>query len=91
LLSFVPGADNDCSAHWLEPLPGVGDGSIISRPSAATAPASSTSPTRATPIQVGYFVPDGSEAATPAVHDGLVYAAQYSTGIDVLRFTPPAG
>jgi hypothetical protein len=42
-------------------------------------------------VQVGYFVPDGSEAATPAVHDGLVYAAQYSTGIDVLHFTPPAG
>lgn len=40
------------------------------------------------PVQVWYFVPDGSDAATPAVHDGLIYAAQYSTGTDVIRFTP---
>jgi hypothetical protein len=41
------------------------------------------------PVQVGCFFPKDSEAAVPAYHDGLVYAAQYSGGIDVLRFTPP--
>lgn len=40
------------------------------------------------PRQVGYFIPPGTVAAAPAYHHGLVYAAQYSGGIDVLRFRP---
>lgn len=87
---FVPAADNDCSAHWLEPLPGVGDGNIIVEAFYGQGTRFIDVSDPRNPVQVGYFVPDGSEAATPAVHDGLVYAAQYSTGIDVLRFTPPA-
>jgi hypothetical protein len=88
---FVPAADNDCSAHWLEPLPGVGDGNIIVEAFYGQGTRFIDVSDPRNPVQVGYFVPDGSEAATPGVHDGLVYAAQYSTGIDVVRFTPPAG
>lgn len=82
-------AENDCSAHWFQPLPGVGDGNIIVQAfyGQGTRFLDLTDPRH--PTQVGYFVPTGSEAATPAFHDGLVYAAQYSGGIDVLHFTPP--
>ena len=87
---FQATANNDCSAHWLEPMTGVGDGNIIVQAfyGQGTRFLDISDPTH--PQQVGYFVPIGSEAATPSYHDGLVYAAQYSGGIDVLRFTPPS-
>lgn len=82
------GAENDCSAHWFQPLTGVGDGNILVQAfyGQGTRFIDFSDPRH--PVQVGYFVPPGTEAATPAYHDGLVYAAQYSDGIDVLRFTP---
>ncbi|HTI19632.1 MAG TPA: hypothetical protein VL652_01495 [Kutzneria sp.] len=85
----VAGAENDCSAHFFEPLTGVGDGNILVQAfyGQGTRFIDVSDPRH--PVQVGYFVPAGSEAATPAFHDGLVYAAQYSGGIDVLRYTPP--
>jgi len=88
---FQPAANNDCSAHWSQPMTGVGDGNIIVEAfyGQGTRFIDVTNPTA--PAQVGYFVPTGTVAATPAYHDGLVYAAQYTTGIDVIRFTPPAG
>jgi hypothetical protein len=87
---FQASADDDCSAHWFEPMPGVGDGNIIVQAyyGQGTRFLDISDPTR--PRQVGYFAPTGSEAATPAYHDGLVYAAQYSGGIDVVRYTPPS-
>ena len=68
--------------------PGVGDGNILVQTyyGQGTRFIDFSDPRH--PVQVGYFVPKGSEAATPSYHDGLVYAAQYSNGIDVLRFTP---
>lgn len=78
----------DCSAHWFDQLRGVGDGNIIVQAfyGQGTRFLDVSDPQH--PRQVGYFVPAGTEAAAPAYHDGLVYAAQYSGGIDVLRFTP---
>jgi hypothetical protein len=80
--------NTDCSAHFFEPLTGVGDGNILVQAfySQGTRFIDYSDP--AHPRQVGYFIPKGSTAATPAFHDGLVYAAQYSGGIDVLRFMP---
>ncbi|MFL6121535.1 hypothetical protein [Actinophytocola sp.] len=79
----------DCSAHFFAPLPGVGDGNILVQAfyGQGTKFIDFSNPRH--PVQVGYFFPKDSEAAVPAYHDGLVYAAQYSDGIDVLRFTPP--
>lgn len=79
----------DCSAHWFQPMTGVGDGNILVQAyySQGTRFLDYSDPTH--PRQVGYFIPLGTTAAVPAYHDGLVYAAQYSGGIDVLRFTPP--
>ncbi|MFL6072555.1 MAG: hypothetical protein ACJ73S_04070 [Mycobacteriales bacterium] len=88
--------NTDCSAHFFAPMPGVGDGNILVQAfyGQGTRFIDVSDPRH--PTQVGYFVPTGSEAATPAYHDGLVYAAQYddgtgtgAAGIDVLRFTPP--
>jgi hypothetical protein len=78
-----------CSAHWFQPMPGVGDGTILVEAfyNQGTRFIDVADPRH--PVQVGYFAPPGGEAATPAYHDGLVYAAQYSGGVDVLRFTPP--
>jgi hypothetical protein len=83
------GAENDCSAHFFQPLNGIGDGNILVQAfyGQGTRFIDVSDPRH--PVQVGYFVPTGSEAATPAFHDGLVYAAQYSGGVDVLRFRPP--
>lgn len=80
-----------CSAHWFNPLPGVGDGTIIVEAfyGQGTRFIDYSNPRH--PVQVGYFAPAGKVAAVPAFHDGLVYAASYSNGIDVLHFTPPAG
>ncbi|MEU5260111.1 hypothetical protein [Amycolatopsis sp. NPDC021455] len=79
----------DCSAHYFDPMPGVGDGNILVQAfyGQGTKFIDFSDPRH--PVQVGYFFPKDSEAAVPAYHDGLVYAAQYSGGIDVLRFTPP--
>jgi hypothetical protein len=79
----------DCSAHWFAPMPGVGNGNIIVQAfyGQGTRFIDVSDPRHLR--QVGYFIPKASEAAAPAFHDGLVYAAQYSGGIDVLRFTPP--
>lgn len=81
----------DCSAHWFEPMPGVGDGTILVQAfySQGTRFIDYSDPTK--PRQVGYFVPKGTTAAVPAYHDGLVYAAEYSGGIDVIRYTSPLG
>lgn len=79
-----------CSAHWLEPLTGVGDGTIIVEAFYGQGTRFIDYHNPRHPSQVGYFAPAGKVAATPAYHDGLVYAASYSDGIDVLRFTPPA-
>ena len=70
-------------------MPGVGDGNIIVETFYGQGTRFIDLSDPAHPKQVGYFVPQGAEAATPAYHHGLVYAAQYSGGIDVLRFTPP--
>src|SRR5215831_7491345 len=77
------------SAHFLEPIPGGGD--IIVEAFYGQGPRFIDVSDLCNPVQVGYLVPDGGRAATPAFHHGLVYAAQYSTGIDVLRFTRPGG
>jgi hypothetical protein len=81
--------NTDCSAHFFEPLPGVGNGNILVQAfyGQGTRFIDFSDPRH--PTQVGYFIPHGGEAATPAYHDGLIYAAQYSGGVDVLRFTPP--
>jgi hypothetical protein len=78
----------DCSAHWFDPMPGVGDGHLLVQAyySQGTRFIDYSDPTR--PRQVGYFVPKGTTAAVPAYHDNLVYAAQYTGGIDVIRFSP---
>lgn len=81
--------NTDCSAHFFDPLPGVGDGTIIVQAFYGQGTRFIDIGDPRHPRQVGYFIPTGSEAAAPAYHDGLVYAAQYSGGIDVLRFTPP--
>ncbi len=78
-----------CSAHWLEPLPGVGDGGIVAEAFYAQGIRFIDVSDPRRPVQVGYFVPHGAVAAAPAYRRGLVYAAQYTSGIDVLRFTPP--
>jgi hypothetical protein len=88
---FVPAANDDCSAHWSQPMTGVGDGNIIVEAFYGQGTRFIDVSNPLAPVQVGYFVPTGTVAATPAFHDGLVYAAQYTTGIDVIRFTPPAG
>jgi hypothetical protein len=79
-----------CSAHWFQPLPGVGDGTIVVEAFYAQGTRFIDVADPRHPVQVGYFVPLGALAAAPAFRDGLVYAAQYSGGVDVLRFTPPA-
>jgi hypothetical protein len=78
----------DCSAHWFDQLRGVGDGNIIVQAfyGQGTRFIDVSDPEH--PRQVGYFVPQGTEAAAPAYHNGLVYAAEYSGGIDVLRYRP---
>jgi hypothetical protein len=78
----------DCSAHWFDPMPGVGNGNIIVETFYGQGTRFIDLDDPAHPRQAGYFVPQGSEAAAPAFHDGLVYVAQYSGGIDVIRFTP---
>jgi hypothetical protein len=82
-------AEDDCSAHWFVPMTGVGNGNIIVQSfyGQGIRFLDITDPTH--PNQVGYFVPIGSETAAPAFRHGLVYDAQYSQGIDVVRFTPP--
>jgi hypothetical protein len=79
---------NRCSAHWFEPLTGVGDGTILVEAfyDQGTRFIDVADPRH--PVQVGYFEPQAAVAATPAFRDGLVYAAQYTGGVDVLRFTP---
>jgi len=81
--------NTDCSAHYFDPMPGVGDGNILVEAfyGQGTKFIDVSDPTK--PRQVGHFFPQDSEAAVPAFHDGLVYAGQYSGGIDVIRFTPP--
>jgi hypothetical protein len=79
----------DCSAHYFDDMPGVGNGKILVEAFYLQGTRFLDVSDPANPRQVGYFVPQGSEAAVPAFHDGLVYAAQYSGGIDVLRFAPP--
>jgi len=79
-----------CSAHWFEPLPGVGDGAILVEAFYAQGTRFIDVADPRHPVQVGYFAPLGGEAAAPAYHDGLIYAAEYSGGVDVLRFSPPA-
>jgi hypothetical protein len=83
----VPGG-GACSAHWLDPLPGVGDGSIVAEAFYAQGVRFLDVRDPRHPTQVGYFVPRGTVAAAPAFHRGLVYVAQYSGGVDVIRFTP---
>jgi len=79
----------ECSAHWLQPLTGVGDGTTIVEAFYGQGTRFVDYGNPRHPRQVGYFAPAGKVAAAPAFHDGLVYAASYSGGIDVLRFTPP--
>jgi hypothetical protein len=81
--------NTDCSAHWFDELRGVGDGNIIVEAfyGQGTRFIDISNPAR--PRQVGYFVPTGTTAAAPAYHDGYVYDAEYSGGIDVIKFTPP--
>jgi hypothetical protein len=78
-----------CSAHWFQPMAGVGDGTILVEAfyEQGTRFIDVADPRH--PVQVGYFAPLGATAAAPAFHDGLVYTAEYSGGVDVLRFTPP--
>jgi hypothetical protein len=78
----------DCSAHWFASMPDVGNGNILVQAfySQGTRFIDYSDPAK--PRQVGYFVPQGTTAAAPAYHDGLVYSAQYSGGIDVIRYTP---
>jgi hypothetical protein len=80
----------DCSAHWFQPMPGVGGGNLLVQAfyGQGTRILDVSDPRH--PVQVAYFVPKGSEAATPAYHDGFIYAAQYSTGVDVIRYQPSA-
>lgn len=77
-----------CSAHWLQPLTGVGDGTIIVEAFYGQGTRFIDYRNPRHPAQVGYFAPAGKVAATPGYHDGLIYAASYSNGIDVLHFTP---
>jgi len=79
-----------CSAHWFQPMPGVGDGTILVEAFYAQGTRFVDVADPRHPVQVGYFVPLGANAAAPAFRDGLVYAAEYSGGVDVLRFTAPA-
>lgn len=79
----------ECSAHWFQHMDGVGDDHILVQAfyGQGTRFIDYSDPRH--PRQVGYFAPQRSIAATPLYHDGFVYAAQYSGGIDVIRFTPP--
>jgi hypothetical protein len=78
-----------CSAHWFQPMTGVGDGTILVEAFYAQGTRFIDVADPRHPVQVGYFAPLGATAAAPAFHDGLVYAAEYSGGVDVLRFAPP--
>lgn len=60
---FVPAADDDCSAHWLEPLPGVGDGNIIVEAFYGQGTRFIDVSDPRNPVQVGYFVHE--PASTP--------------------------
>jgi len=82
-------ASETCSAHWFQPMAGVGDGTILVEAFYAQGTRFIDVADPRHPVQVGYFAPLGATAAAPAFHDGLVYAAEYSGGVDVLRFTPP--
>jgi hypothetical protein len=78
-----------CSAHWFQPMSGVGDGTILVEAFYAQGTRFIDVADPGHPVQVGYFAPRGAVAAAPAFRDGLVYAAEYTGGVDVLRFTPP--
>jgi hypothetical protein len=80
----------NCSAHWFQPLTGVGDGTILAEAFYMQGTRFIDVADPRHPVQVGYFEPLGGDAAVPAFHDGLVYAAEYSGGVDVLRFEVPA-
>lgn len=80
-----------CSAHWFDPMPGVGDGNLLVEAfyGQGTRFVDYSNPRH--PVQVGYFAPKNMVAAVPKYHDGLVYAASYTGGVDILRFTPSRG
>jgi hypothetical protein len=61
---LVPGAV--CSAHWLKPLPGVGDGNVVVEAFYAQGTRFIDVGDPRRPVQVGYFAPRGAVAAAPA-------------------------
>jgi len=78
-----------CSAHWFDLLAGVGDGNLLVQAFYGQGTRFIDYGNPRHPTQVGFFAPAGKIASVPKFHDGLIYAASYSNGIDVLRFTPP--
>jgi hypothetical protein len=77
-----------CSSHWLEPSPKFHNGGIV-------AAAFFEHGTRFIDVgptgkikEIGYFMPHGgSTGAAYWVTDEIVYAVDYTRGIDILRFT----
>ena len=77
-----------CSAHWFQEHPTFKDGGLVALGSyehgTRFVDVSSTGKIK----EVGYFVPwGGSTSASYWLNDEIVYAVDYSRGIDILRYT----
>lgn len=87
-----PGAQRNCTSHWLEEHPRFANGGHV-------AVAFYDHGTRFFEItrtgkieEAGYFMPyAGQTSASYWITDEIVYAVDYNRGLDILRFSPPAG
>ena len=87
-----PGAQRNCTSHWLEEHPRFDDGGYV-------AVAFYDHGTRFFEVtsagkieEAGYFMPyAGQTSASYWITDEIVYAVDYNRGLDILRFSPPAG
>ncbi len=77
-----------CSAHWFQEHPTFDNGGLLALGSYEHGTRFVDVSPKGKISEVGYFVPNGgSTSASYWLTDEIVYAVDYSRGIDILRFT----
>ena len=77
-----------CSAHWFQEHPSFKDGGLVALGSYEHGTRFVDISSKGKIKEISYFVPwGGSTSAAYWLNDEIVYAVDYSRGIDILRFT----
>ncbi|MFN2543980.1 MAG: LVIVD repeat-containing protein [Actinomycetota bacterium] len=85
-----PGNAMGCSAHWLEPSPSFHDGGLFAEGYYEHGSRFFFANGAGKITEVGFFLPfGGSTSATYWITDRIVYAVDYTRGLDILRWTGP--